>query len=363
MMTTILAKNCIITRGYNRSLLCDLLRFKWWAIPNEIATLLENELFSEIQRDYTDFYDLLIEEDVLVSIPKNDVSLFPKFDLKYESPSLIEHAIIDWDQSISHYNILDAINELAGVGCRNLSMRFYGDFNHEILSQIFEGIYHSTVEATELMVSFQMLDLHYEFFASLKNSNTRFIGLTVYSCPALIPNQFRSNDWIIFTTEKISDCSSCGKISPLYFCLNIPHYTLTKNYNNCLYKKIGIDIDGQIKNCPSSFKGFGAINEICLKEVVFDDEFLKIGRIKKDDVKVCSDCEFRSICSDCRIYIDNPKDLHSRPAKCDYNPYIAKWKNEDGYVSLGDSGVYVCSEKLNIDHDRIAAINKRIWEE
>ncbi len=68
-----------------------------------------------------------------------------------------------------------------------------------------------------------------------------------------------------------------------------------------------------------------------------------------------------SINPDCRIYIDNPKDLHSRPAKCNYNPYIAKWKNEDGYVSLCDSGVKVNSEQLTINHDRIAAINKRIW--
>ncbi len=44
-----------------------------------------------------------------------------------------------------------------------------------------------------------------------------------------------------------------------------------------------------------------------------------------------------------------------------YNPYIAKWKNEDGYVSLGDSGVYVTNEKVMIDHERIAAINKLIW--
>lgn len=124
---------------------------------------------------------------------------------------------------------------------------------------------------------------------------------------------------------------------------------------------MGIDVNGQIKNCPSSSRSFGQIDDKNLKEVIFDDEFKKLGIIKKEDVKVCSDCEFRSICSDCRIYIDNPNDLHSRPAKCDYNPYISKWKHEDDYVSLGDSGVYEHGHKLKVDRERIAALNKQIW--
>ena len=54
----------------------------------------------------------------------------------------------------------------------------------------------------------------------------------------------------------------------------------------------------------------------------------------KDAIKICQDCEFRHICTDCRAYLDNPKDLYSHPAKCTYNPYQAKWKNEEGYIPV-----------------------------
>lgn len=71
-----------------------------------------------------------------------------------------------------------------------------------------------------------------------------------------------------------------------------------------------------------------------LKEVMQSQEFQKLWHIKKDDIKVCQDCEFRYMCMDCRAFIKDPKDIYSQPAKCPYNPYIAKWKGEEGYITV-----------------------------
>ena len=48
--------------------------------------------------------------------------------------------------------------------------------------------------------------------------------------------------------------------------------------------------------------------------------------ISKDQVKVCKDCEFRYMCSDCSAFTKNPEDKFDKPLKCNYNPYTAKWE-------------------------------------
>jgi SPASM domain peptide maturase of grasp-with-spasm system len=95
-----------------------------------------------------------------------------------------------------------------------------------------------------------------------------------------------------------------------------------------------VDENGYIKNCPSMEKHYGHIDDIKLEDVVKSDEFQKLWHIKKDDIKVCQDCEFRHMCMDCRAFIKDPNDIYSQPAKCHYNPYIAKWKGQEGFISV-----------------------------
>ncbi|MCG8412356.1 MAG: hypothetical protein MI739_13845, partial [Bacteroidales bacterium] len=77
------------------------------------------------------------------------------------------------------------------------------------------------------------------------------------------------------------------------------------------------------------------IDNTSLLDVVNSKEFQFYWNISKDQIEVCKDCEFRYICSDCRAYTKN-SNVYSQPAKCTYNPYIAKWEGEEGYVSVDD---------------------------
>ena len=56
--------------------------------------------------------------------------------------------------------------------------------------------------------------------------------------------------------------------------------------------------------------------------------FTDLWYIKKDDIKKCKDCEYRYMCLDCRIYITDPHDPFSAPAKCNYNPCTNKWQKK-----------------------------------
>lgn len=130
---------------------------------------------------------------------------------------------------------------------------------------------------------------------------------------------------IIYVTEEINNETHCGKISPISFASNIEHVLEAASFNSCLNRKVSIDKSGNIKNCPSLDKSFGHINSTAIAEVVSDASFQKTWTIDKSKISVCRDCEFRLICSDCRAYVAGDYD---KPAKCNYDPYEASWKEE-----------------------------------
>jgi len=98
-------------------------------------------------------------------------------------------------------------------------------------------------------------------------------------------------------------------------------------FNSCLNRKISIDKNGEIKNCPSMQTSFGNILKTSLLSVVNDENFKKKWAIGKDKIDICKDCEFRYICTDCRAYLKDSQNIFSKPLKCNYDPYTAKWES------------------------------------
>lgn len=108
-------------------------------------------------------------------------------------------------------------------------------------------------------------------------------------------------------------------------------YTEALNHNSCLHKKMGVDKDGNIRNCPSMPKAFDNIKNTTLQAAFRNTDFKEYWTVTKNDIAVCKDCEFRYICTDCRAYTErtatNIAGLDvSKPLKCGYNPSTAEWE-------------------------------------
>jgi len=108
--------------------------------------------------------------------------------------------------------------------------------------------------------------------------------------------------------------------------MNIESFTEAQHHNTCLNRKISIDSEGNIKNCPSMKESYGNIRDTTLQEALEKPGFKKYWNINKDQVEVCKDCEFRYICTDCRAYLEAPENIYSKPLKCGYNPYTCEWE-------------------------------------
>ena len=167
---------------------------------------------------------------------------------------------------------------------------------------------------------------------------------------------------ISFLTENFS-LSNCGIIDKKYFVNNLPFFTEAQHHNTCLNRKICIDENGDIKNCPAMKQSYGNIRTTTLKEAIEKPGFKDCWTISKDQIDVCKDCEFRYMCTDCRAFIKDPANPYSQPAKCTYNPYICLWEEQDGYVPVEECGTYSRETGFVPDKDKIAELNRIIWGE
>ena len=189
----------------------------------------------------------------------------------------------------------------------------------------------SRVENVELLFPFTSLYTP-EYIHSQFLSHGRVKEICVYSCPeeAVVKyNESKSDDKFInlyYTDQRIDSSNHCGYIYPTNFVIHNLHFFESQKFNNCLNKKISIDINGNIMNCPSMKTKYGTLENTKLEDVIKKDDFTKIWSINKDSVEKCKDCEFRYVCSDCRAFTED-NDLNKKPLHCKYNPYTAEWED------------------------------------
>ena len=156
--------------------------------------------------------------------------------------------------------------------------------------------------------------------------------------------------------------SLCSENKLKDFCINLSFYSESQAHNTCLNRKLCIDADGNIKNCPNMPQTYGNIKDTTLSQSIEKQGFKDCWYICKDKIDVCKDCEFRHICTDCRAFIKDPQNIYSQPAKCGYNPYICLWQGQDGYVPVEECGTYSKESGFVPDAEKIEKLNAEIWE-
>lgn len=329
--------NCFFVKGASRSIICDLQRQKHTFVPNELVKLFSKKKFFTLDDLHEivepnshfvlrEYFDFLLKNEFIFLCDLDEISLFPKISLEWDNPSIITNAIIDIaDEPLDLKSI---ITQLDNLGCRNIQLRFFKNYNLSLLTNILMQFDNTTTLSIELFIPFNST-LTLEALNDFVQKFKRIKILGVYDTVATKMMQGANEEGmgsIFFISENIINKLNCGNINKEYFSLTIEHFTEAQHHNTCLNRKISIDVDGNIKNCPSMKENFGNIKDTTLEEALNKVNFKKYWNIKKDDIVVCKNCEFRYICTDCRAYIEDPKDIYSKPLKCGYNPYTTEWE-------------------------------------
>ena len=335
---------CVPVKGHCRSIIYDLNRHHIHFIPNSLYFIIRNNknktLFKILtkfnkseRRILLEYFNFLEERELIFPLEEYEMKRFPKLPLSWDFPSSCSNAIIDIGIR-SKYDFYNLINQLNDLYCFHLQIRFFDFLEISEIVKILEYINSLSFSAIQLVIDYKIYNNERPYI-DLMERYWKLSKIEVFNAPEkkIVPVvEFVS--MVIFYTKDFKDKNQCGNIDQKYFSIEMNHFTEAQHFNTCLNRKICIDENGEVKNCPSMTKSFGHIDDVNLKKIITNFEFTKIWSIRKDDIDVCKDCEFRYICTDCRCYIKSPENIYSQPARCGYNPYIAKWENEQGYITI-----------------------------
>jgi SPASM domain peptide maturase of grasp-with-spasm system len=329
-----LFSNCILVDGQCRSMICDIQRGKYFFIPNDLFFILKSFKdcsMQEIREQYgvenseaiDQYFDFLIQEDLGFYMDENDsIAEFPEFNLEWNVPSSVTNSIIEINQGKSHESwFAKGINQLEKLGCKCVELRFIDTIEFEGLQDILGNTQDSRLTDIKLVFSKKPNFI----FDKILQENIRISSIVIFNSET---NELDSlyEVPIISISEKFDPHLTCGNINENTFLSNTYLFTESMKYNNCLNRKVSIDQNGNIKNCPSmEGQHFGNILDVNISEVLKDNRFTDVWNINKDEVNVCKGCEFRYVCTDCRVFVEDPEDKFSKPLKCGYDPSSGKW--------------------------------------
>lgn len=331
-----LYSNCIPVKGVTRSIICDLQLQTIHYIPNSLYELIEEHFgktSDAIKKAYNNEYDEIIDEYLAYLDAKNCIfftdhpDCFPPMNLQWDYPYQISNAIIDRN-ALSSYNIFSVLAQLDHLNCKHIQFRFYDIVERDTVIKIlgFLNEMESIISSVELYLH-DTYWIQKEDFKDFFKENLRVSQICIHKATESKIIEVYSDKHIIYTDKKIASEIHCGIISPDYFTINLKTFTESQHHNSCLNRKIAVDRNGSIKNCPSMIKDYGNIKSTTLAEVLQNENFTTLWNITKDQIDTCKSCEFRYICTDCRAYTENSNKINSKPLKCGYNPETNIWED------------------------------------
>lgn len=330
---------CVVVDGATRSLICDLQRKDFEFIPKDLSYILrkyDGKKVSDIKKIYENKFDNIIDEyfqyldDNEFIFFTSTPSSFPKMKQDFYYPFDISNAIIDLGNSSSVNYTPNAIEQLDVLKCKNIELRFFYHIRINEIKKILDTVHFQNGVLSSIGIYFPYYNIEKKELDLFLEETSRLNYVVLHNSPCKEVYQTTHNKkHVIHITEEIINEKKCGIIDPYLFTPNIKSFTESINHNSCLNRKISIDKEGNIKNCPSMPQSFGNIKDTTLEEALNHPDFKKYWNVTKDQIAVCKDCEFRHICTDCRAYTERTHfegdiDL-SKPLKCGYNPYTNEW--------------------------------------
>lgn len=349
-------QNIFFTRGFNRTLVYDSLQSTIKFIPNNFYDILKSKKFIINRKDIdSEYFDFLIENKYIFSEKKKTLKKFLPLNEDISINYNIGVCVIELSDCTGDnlYKLIEDENCNTRINQFNF---IFGNFTTEksIISFI-EFINNYEVDLIELTFidDFKLVDY---LFSNLKEINRMFVINNFLDSNIIL------NDNDNFHTNRMH---SYTDIKSLKIYTSIFSYFESKKYNIYFYNKLFINRNSEIKNSNNTSYIFGTlndVNEINIDKILNDKEFTKYWYSKKDDTLICKDCEFRNLCSDNRVPYLNSKNTWTHLQECEYNPYISKWNDEEGYLCLNDSGITLLNDDINICSEKLNNIIETLWD-
>lgn len=303
-------------------------RGKFDFIPNvlfEILSKYKNHTVQNIKKDFDvsnhvyieEYFSFLVKNEYIffTSNPEN----FPEIDFDYSTSKIISNAMIEINSELS-IDLKSIVNQLNELGCFALEMRIVDYVSLNLLECIFKIISNYVFESIHLLIPYKK-EINKDTLKSLLRKYPNLYTIFIYGADRNQSIFNKDHNKALIYTKDSYENLDCGHVSLNKLRINTNFYFESKKYNSCLYQKVTIDKNGNIRNCFFSEKVYGNIKLDNIKGIVTMKEFQGLWRITKDKISFCRECEFRYICPDCRFFTVN-NELLSKPKYCSYNPLV-----------------------------------------
>jgi SPASM domain peptide maturase of grasp-with-spasm system len=338
--------DCIPVKGYIRSAIYDLNRNSYKFVPNSMLEFVNDaigkspaeikEIYGIEYREIVDEYIDFLEKNEFVSwLPEILLERFVPLDLRYDYPAYITNAILDID-SYSVYSVTSVLKQLENLGCKSVQIRSFVCKSIDYFDAILKEFITSSYLAFEIITMFSN-DLNELEVNNFIQSHSRIKSIVFHTSPYnKIINQKGENimGTLAFTKQRIQSPRDCHNNSEAYFTVSISLFSESLSFHPYFNRKVSIDTCGNIKNCSAQDKVFGNIDNRQLIDVINRTDFQELWNVSRDKIVVCKDCEFRYMCNDSTTPTLVSEDVWKLKKECDYNPYIAKWKGEQEYLTV-----------------------------
>jgi SPASM domain peptide maturase of grasp-with-spasm system len=338
------SSSCKLVKGAKRSVIIDYGRGEVQVIPNEYYDLVQHinrkkvsESLASVDEDskgsFLQFIEYMLVNEY--GFFTENIELFPEISTAFDDDQiLLKDAIVELDEAVyveeDFTSLLFQINEMR---CNEVQLRIASNTNKAFVDKVLNIVKKTNILFVEMYLANagnitkdEWHDIfkdtpslsHVHIYSAEEDKSIDFQLQTLNHHPIEIGK-------LNYHTINFSE-GCCGVIS--FDSLNfsdISTHHFHQKHNGCLFKKLTIDKMGNIKNCPKMTKTYGNFKEKRIQDVMQQKSYQKLWNVKKDNIAICKDCEFRYNCSDCRAFTQNTDDDHSKPLKCGYNPYTNQW--------------------------------------
>lgn len=324
--------NCFPVEGHTEGLIYDLQRKQIVKIPKLLANILKSLSEQSIQKVKTRLHhqhdagiDAYLQrlEEMEVGFFTDEPDAFPPTPMNWESPYLIENAIIEIDQ-FSAYDVFDTIDQLNQLGCNALQFRFINGVSNNQMKTILTHCKTSRIKVIELFVK----DENYsqQTLKDWVRLNSRVTHITLHSSDKnqkiILDEQL--GVWLHYET-KILLRSLKDLVKKENFIFETSTFLESQTFNIGLNKKVCIDVEGNIKNYLSHHQTFGNLSTHKISDIVASDEFRKKWLISNNQIEKCKDCQFRYACLSNSDIKEEQGKLY-KTDDCNFDPYSNSWK-------------------------------------
>ncbi len=383
---------CLTTKGYSRSVVIDSQRGNYRIVPNSlIEFMIEMEFKTKEMINFlakSNEEKLIIDEylnyieDMEFSFwcPKHIAYNFIDIPLQWDSPSIIQNAIVCVNQTTNVSLILAQLEEL---NCFHLQLRVSDCLNISDLDVLLRKFESSIITSIELQLDYFKAEKNQ--IAEIMSKHPRVHLILFFK--AIEDAIIHVSDYqrVVFSSQDAVQINNNSKKSIEEFNPNLAFYMESLSHNVFFNRKLCIDTEGLIRNAIELPWNYGNIHDTTIREVVnqsaletnFFQEYLNgkidfttskpsfssLWHVSKQLIDVCKDCEFKNMCFDERCPAQRKDGSWYYNSECNYNPYICKWEGEVGYKTLKECGVVVDEKAYQRDDKALIDINNILWQE